>query len=229
MFAIIDALTRAFEPFTILLALLPLIGYLVVFSVIRLSGRALVTTGARDIAALAIAISGMLAIGPAELFFPTAAATMFGPLVWIALGGFYALSVSLIALTSQPKLVVYGRTPDELFEPLLAAARQVDTAAVGDASSQQVLLPSIGIRLRIDGQRGIDYSQVLSFEPNMSLRFWSKLLGELRSEVRKQASPMPRRGFAMLLVAMALCFLLVWKSFGNQELVVEGFRDWLWR
>jgi hypothetical protein len=229
MFAFIDALTRAFEPFTILLALLPLIGYLMVFSVIRLSGRALVTTGARDIAALALAISGMLAIGPAELFFPNAAATMFGPLVWVALGSFYALTVSLIALTTQPKLVVYGRTPEELFEPLLVAARQIDTGAVGDPSSLQVSLPNIGIRLRVDGQRGIDYSQVLSFEPNMSLRFWSKLLAALRSEVRKQASPMPRRGFVMLLVAIGLCSILVWKSFGNRELVVEGFRDWLWR
>ena len=226
---VIDALTRAFEPFTILLALLPLIGYLAIFSLIRLSGRALVTTGGRDIAALGIAISGMLAIGPAELFFPSAAATLFGPLVWIALGSFYALTVSLIALTSQPKLVIYGRTPEELFDPLLAAARQIDPEAVGDDSSLQVSLPNVGMRLRVDGQRGIDYSQVLSFEPNMSLRFWNKLLSGLRSEVRKQVSPMPRRGFAMLLVALGLCSILVWKSFGNRELVVEGFRDWLWR
>lgn len=226
---VIDALTRAFEPFTILLALLPLIGYLAIFSVIRLSGRALVTTGGRDIAALGIAISGMLAIGPAELFFPSAAATLFGPMVWIALGSFYALSVSLIALTSQPKLVVYGRTPEELFDPLLAAARQIDPAAVGDESSLQVSLPDVGVRLRVDGQRGIDYSQVLSFESNLSLRFWNKLLAGLRSEVRKQVSPVPRRGFAMLLVALGLCSILAWKSFGNRELVVEGFRDWLWR
>lgn len=221
-----------FEPFTILLALLPMIGYLVVFSLIRLSGRALVTTGARDIAALAIAISGMLVIGPGELllmFFLNAAATLYGPLVWIALGSFYALTVSLIALTTPPKLVVYGRTPEELFEPLLAAARQIDAGTVGDANSLQVSLPNIGIRLRVDGQRGMDYAQVLSFEPNMSLRFWSKLLAALRSEVRAKATPLPRRGFAMLFVAIGLCSILVWKSFGNRELVVEGFRDWLWR
>ena len=76
------------EPFTILLALLPLIGYLLVLSAIRLSGRALVTTGGRDVAALAMAISGLIAVGPAELFFPTAAATVFGPAVWVALAVF---------------------------------------------------------------------------------------------------------------------------------------------
>ena len=64
------------EPFTVLLALLPLIGYLLVLCIIRLSGRAIVTTGGRDIAALAIAISGLLAVGPAELFFPSSAAAV---------------------------------------------------------------------------------------------------------------------------------------------------------
>ncbi len=217
------------EPFTIVLALLPLIGYLSVLGLIRVSGRVLVTTGGRDIAALAIAISGLLAVGPAELFFPVTAATLFGPVVWIALGTFYALCVALVALTSTPKLVVYGRTPDELYEPLLNAARRMDPAASGDAKSLLVTLPSLGIHLRVDGQRGVDYGQVLSFESGVSLRFWSTLLGFLRAEVHDDSAPSPRRGFVMLLAAALLISILVWQGFGHQALVVEGFRDWLWR
>ena len=38
MLSILDALTRAFEPFTILLALLPLIGYLVIWLPARSRG-----------------------------------------------------------------------------------------------------------------------------------------------------------------------------------------------
>lgn len=225
MFTVLESI----DPFTILLALLPLIGYLVVFSVIRLSGRALVTTGGRDFAALAIAIAGLLAVGPAELFFPTAAATMFGPIVWIALAAFYGLSVSLITLTSAPRVVVYGRTPDEVFKPLLAAAKKLDLAARGDSELLQVSLPTIGIRLRVDGQRAIDHSQVVAFEPNVSLKFWNRLLAGLREEVHETTAPVPRRGFGMLLVALFLSVLLLWQSFGNRELVVEGFRQWLWR
>ncbi len=217
------------EPFTIVLALLPLIGYLVVLGLIRISGRVLVTTGGRDIAALGMAISGLCAVGPAELFFPYHAAIVFGPLVWVALAMFYSLCVSLIALTSAPKLVVYGRTPDELFEPLLRAARRIDPAATGDAGSLSVSLDSIGIHLRLDGQRGVDYAQVLAFETGVSLRFWSKLLGALRSEVHVSPAPMPRRGIVMLLSALMLAGILLWEGFGNQELVVEGFREWLWR
>ena len=83
--------------------------------------------------------------------------------------------------------------------------------------------------MRLDGQRAVDHAQVLAFEPNVSVRFWNLLLGNLRKQVQQQPSPMPRRGFAMLLVAIFLCSILVWQSFGNRELVVEGFRDWLWR
>lgn len=216
------------DPFTALLALLPLIGYLFVFSLIRLSGRALVTTGSRDTAALAIAVSGMLAVGPAELFFPSAAATVFGPLVWLALIGFYGLCIALISLTSPSKLVVYGRTPEELFQPLLAAAQKIDVQASGDDRTLQIAMPSIGVRIRIDGHRGIDCSQVIAFEPNVSPVFWSKLLTVLRMSVAT-APPVPRRGFAMFLVAVLISSFLLWQSLGNRELVVEGFRDWLWR
>ncbi len=217
------------DPFTILLALVPLIAYLLVISGVRLSGRALVTTGGRDIAALALAVSGLLAVGPAELFFPSAAATVFGPAVWLALAVFYGLSVSLIALSFPPRIAVYGRTADELFEPLLAAAQTLDAKASGDAGLLQVTLPVLGIHLRVDGHRGIDYAQIVAFEPNVSLRFWSKLLGATRAKVQGQTIPFPRRGFAMLGFTLILGGVLLTQSFGKQELLVQGFRDWLWR
>ena len=222
-------LFEAVEPFTLLLALLPLIAYLIVFSLIRLSGRALVTTGGRDIAALAIAISGFLAVGPAELFFPTAAATAFGPIVWLALAAFYGLSVSLIALTMCPRIVVYGRTPQELYDLLLAAAREIDSTASGESKMLQIKMPKSGVHLRIDGSSAIDYAQILAFEANVSLRFWSQLLAALRKQVQNQTTPLPRRGFVMLVCALLLTSFLLWQSFSHRELVVEGFRNWLWR
>ncbi len=217
------------DPFTILLALLPLIAYLLVISAVRLSGRALVTTGGRDVAALALAVSGLLAVGPAELFFPSAAAAVFGPAVWIALAVFYGLSVSLVALSFPPRIAVYGRTAEELFGPLLEAAQTLDAKASGDERLLQVTLPTLGIHLRIDGHRGIDYAQIVAFEPNVSLRFWSKLLGATRAKVHAQTTPFPRRGFAMLGFTLVLGGILLTQSFGQQELPVHGFGDWLGR
>ncbi len=216
-------------PFTIILAFFPLIAYLTVLGLIRLSGKALVTTGGRDIAALAMAISGFLAVGPAELFFPSAAVIVLGPYVWVALITFYSLCVTLIALTSTPKLVVYGRTPEELYEPLLQAARRIDQSATGDSNMLIVTLPAASIHLRVDGQRGVDYAQILAFEPNVSLKFWNMLLANLRAETEPTPAPAPRRGVVMFLFAVALGGLVTWQALGDQELVVQGFREWLWR
>ncbi|QDT04412.1 hypothetical protein K227x_28030 [Rubripirellula lacrimiformis] len=212
-----------------MLALVPLIGYLAMFSWIRISGRSMVTSGGRDIAAIAIAVAGMLAVGPAELFFPSTAATVFGPIVWLALAAFYGLVVSLIALTSAPKLVVFGRTPEETYPPLLRAATRLDPSTIGDANQLQVHLPALGIHLRVDGQRGLDHARILAFEPVGSPRFWNALLGNLRHEMAQSPAPAPRRGFAMLTITTLLIAFLAWKGFGDRALVVEGFRDWLWR
>lgn len=219
----------AIEPFTILLALLPLIGYLIIFSYVRVSGRGLVTTGARDIAAVAVAISGLLAVGPAELFFPQTAAIVFGPVVWLALILFYALIVTLIALTSTPKLIVFGRSVDEVYEPLLRAAKKLDETAIGDAGRMQINLPGLNVDLRVDGQRGVDHAKVVSFQPIASRRFWSRLLGELRHEIASETVRVPRRGFWMLAVTVVLSAVALFQAIGNQAAVVEGFREWLWR
>lgn len=214
--------------FHLVLALLPLIGYLLLLGIARLLGKVIVTTGGRDIAALGIAISGMVAIGPAELFFPNAAATVFGPWVWIALITFYALIVSLVALTATPKLVVYGRTPEQLFPALTAAAEQVDEKAVS-MDGLKVYLPSYGIHFRIDGYRSADHAQVVAFESGVSLKVWDKMFSHFRQEAEKTSAPAPRRGHMMILVAFALSAILLWQVISNQEQVVQGFRDWLWR
>ncbi len=216
-------------PFSLLLAAVPLISYLGVIAAIRVSGRSLITTGGRDVAAMGVAIAGLIAIGPAELFFPTAAATVFGPIIWIWLSMFYALCVALVALTVRGRLVVYGRSAEEMFPPLLRAARRLDPEASGDPGNLQVTLPGLGMHLRIDGHRGVDHAEVLAFERMCPPKFWSELLGVLRQEVAVSPRPVPRRGSAMLLLATVLAGLLLWRGIDQQAVVVEGFRQWLWR
>lgn len=217
------------EPIFLLIALLPLIAYLLLLAVIRLSGRALVTTGGRDIAALGFAVSGLVAAGPGELFFPKAAAGVFGGWVWLALAVFYALIVTLLGLTSRPRLVIYGRTPDQMLEPLYRAARALDDRAVLQPEASQVHLPQLRVRLRIAGQKGIDSATVESFEPIGAAAFWEKLLGHLRDQVEAAEKPTERRGGTMLLVAVGMSAMLAWQAITERHQVVEGFRDWLWR
>ena len=94
----IDAflLLIALLPLAAYFALLPLAAYLTLFGGLRLSGRPWVTSGGRDIFAVAVAISGLIAVGPAELFFPRAASSLFGAGIWPVLGFLYFLIVTLL-------------------------------------------------------------------------------------------------------------------------------------
>ncbi len=220
---------KTIEPFALLLALLPLVGYLLVLGLVRFSGRALVTTGARDIAALGIAIAGMIAVGPAQLFFPATAATVFGSIIWFALAAFYFLILMLVCLTTTPKLVVYGRKANECYDALLQAARRMDESATGDEATMQVTLPALDTRLRVDSIPGLDHCRVVSFVPILSIKFWHQLLRHLRGELKDSPSPALRRGLGMLVFALGLGAFLTWHTFNHQGLVVQGFRDWLWQ
>lgn len=216
-------------PLPLLIAAVPLIAYLAVLAGVRLFGQTLITTGGRDIAALAVAIAGLVAVGPVELFFPMQAAAMFGPLVWLALALLYGLCVTLATLTCRPKLVVYGRTPEEMYEPLLRAARRLDSTAEGDRDKLQVRLPGQGIHLRLAGHPGVDHADVLAFEPVAAGGFWGSLLASLRSEVAQLSAPRPRRGVAMLVATIALGVIVLWHGIHQQAVLVEEFRQWLWR
>ena len=216
------------DPFAILLALLPLIGYLLILGTTRALGKTIVTTGGRDIAALGIAISGLVAVGPAELFFPNTYASIFGPWVWLPLIAFYSLIVSLVALTTKPRLVVYGRTPEELYEPLLAASRKIDPSAKA-INGLRVQLPETGLHFRLDGFRNVDHAQVVAFEAGVPPRIWNTLLAHFRGEVDKLPTPTLRRGHIMLAWAGALTAIMLWQGIVHPEEVVQGFREWLWR
>ena len=216
------------EPFAIVLAFLPLIGYLLLLGSARVLGRVIVTTGGRDIAALGIAISGFVAAGPAELFFPNAAATVFGPWVWVALITFYALLVSLVALTSPPRLVIYGRTPEELIDPLLFAARQIDPKAE-ILDGLKVRLPDTAVHFRLEGYHNADHAQVIAFESNVPVRIWEKLFAHFREESEKLPPPKRRHGYVMLMFAVLLSTVLLHQGLQYHEMIVQGFRDWLWR
>lgn len=217
------------EPIYLLIASLPLIAYLLLLGVLRMLGRVLITTGGRDVAALGFAVGGLIAIGPGELFFPKAAAGVFGAWVWFALATFYALIVTLLALTSRPRLVVYGRRPDQMLEPLHEAAKELDPDATCDRETLQVFLPKLKVHLRAAGHSGIDSATIESFEPIAAIAFWDQLLGHLRDKAENTSPPVPRRGGTMLVFAILLAAFVGWRSIVERQQVVEGFREWLWR
>ena len=217
------------DPFPLLLALTPLAAYLLLIGTIRLSRRPLVTTAARDGAALAVGISGLMAIGPAELFFPAATAAAIGPLVWVGLLVFYSLVVTLIILTVRPRLIIYGAPAPLVLEPLHRACLLLDSQASVDPQRLQVYLPGLGVRLRVDGQAHQNTSEVVAFEPDLTPLFWRRLLATLRQEM----IPFPRStnygGIGMICCGALILILLAVPLIQQPGEVLAGFRQWLWR
>jgi hypothetical protein len=119
------------SPFLLLLAAVPLVSYLGVIAAIRVSGRALITTGGRDIAAIGVAIAGLMAIGPAELVFPAAAATVFGPIVWLWLAMFYVLCVALDCFDRPSPVGGLWTLGRRAFSPFIASGSTHGPGAMG--------------------------------------------------------------------------------------------------
>src|SRR4051812_131679 len=101
------------ETIYLCVALGPLALYFLMLGLVNLSHRPLLVTGARDAAALGLALAGFVIVGPMQLFMPEQAATQFGPYVWLLMVSFYALCVSLWILLSRPRLVIYNVSPSE--------------------------------------------------------------------------------------------------------------------
>ena len=97
------------DPLHLCIALGPVIAYLMLLGLINSRRRPFLTTGARDLSALGIGVSGLVIAGPMELFLPELATNQFGAYVWVMMLALYGLCWTLIVLLGRPRLVVYNR------------------------------------------------------------------------------------------------------------------------
>ena len=117
------------DPFRLCLAVGPVAVYFLLLGAINLSRRPLLVSGVRDAASLALAVSGLIIIGPMALFFPYAAEARFGPHIWLMLLALYALIVVLWLLLLRPRLVIYNISADKLRPILAEVVNRLDAEA----------------------------------------------------------------------------------------------------
>ena len=179
------------------IAAVPAAIYLMLLGRFRLSRQPLVTTGWRDAAALGIAIMGLVAIGPMQLFFPTYAAARFAGWVWGMLLGLYLLSVLLVVLGCRPRLIVYGLDEEGFLKVMHTAAQRVDAAA--NWQGQILTMPAVGLQLVAEPTGSSGVQTVVSLTSLTSVAPWMQLERELVTECRHtQAAHRGWAGVAML-------------------------------
>ena len=215
------------DPLHFCIAIAPLSVYLVMLGFLNLQRRSFVTTGARDAAALGIAISGLVVAGPMELFFPESAASQYGSFVWILLLSFYGLCVSLVVLLMRSRIVIYNINSEQLRPILNQVAIDLDKKSRWTGDS--LLIPDLNIHLHLEPVDWLRNVQLTSGGINQSFEGWRKLEVELRKALQPIRVRSNILGIGFLLIAGSLAVVSAGWMLSDPQSVAQSLDDLLRR
>lgn len=215
------------DPLHLSIALGPLSVYLMLLGAINLSKRPFMTTGARDTAALGVAVAGFAVAGPMELFLPERAVARFGPWVWVLLLSFYALTLLLIVLLMRPRLVIYNITAEQLRPLLSEVVQQLDTEHRW--AGESLVLPKLHVQLHLESFGPLRNAQLVSTGPQQSYAGWRTLeiaLAERLHQVNGVPNPY---GFSLLGFGILIIALVTFWTINDTENVNQALNEMLRR
>ncbi len=201
------------DPLRLAIAFVPLASYCFLIGLLNARRRPFLTTGGADLAALGAALSGLVLVGPIELFRPEAASAEYGGYVWVFLLGFYWLSIWLTVLLAKPRLVVYNISEEELRPVLAEAARAIDPQARW--AGESLSLPTRGVQLHLQSFDLMRHVSLISSGSKQSLAGWQQLTSQLYQQLQPlRVAPNPRALgivlFALILLATSTAHMLVY-------------------
>lgn len=211
------------DPFRLCLAFGPVAMYLLLLGAVNLSRRPLLVSGVRDVATLALAISGLAIVGPMELFFPYAAAMRFGPHVWLLLLGLYVMCVVLVLLLLRPRLVIYNISVDKLRPILAELVDRLDPAArwAGDS----LVLPGLGVQLYVDHFATMRCASLISTGRNQSHPGWRRLEAVLGDAMAREEVARNPRGLTLLGIGLLIIGAIVLAIARDPQAVAQSLLD----
>lgn len=213
------------DPLHFCISILPVSVYMLLIGSINLSRRSLVTTGARDLAALAIAVSGFMIAGPLELFLPEAVAAVLGGWVWVPLIMLYALVTTLVLLLMRPRLVIYNISAAQLQPLLQRVLLELDPQAswAGNAASA----PNLGLQLALEAYPGIRNVSLSSVGPEQSQDGWYHLRVHLAAELATHEQPRNAQGASYVMLAVVLAGTVLYSVVMGQQEIAQAFVEML--
>ena len=211
------------DPFRLAVALVPVAAYVLLLGLLNLRRRPFLTSGGCDLAALGVALSGLMLAGPLALFRPEAATRSLGNYIWLILLLFYWLWLILIGLLGRPRLVVYNISAEELHPVLAEIAGRLDPAARW--AGNNLSLPGLGIQLHLDSLDIMRNVSLVASGGRQNLDGWRMLARELAkslSTTRVKANP---RAVGLLLVSFAILALCSVQLLGNSSGVLQAMNE----
>jgi len=213
------------DPLRLAIALIPVASYLLLLGILNTRRRPFLTTGGGDLAALGAAMSGLVLVGPIELFRPEAAATQFGGYVWFFLLIFYWLWVWLAVLLARPRLIIYNISGEEL-RPLLAeAARSIDPQSrwAGDSLS----LPTLGVQLHVEPSHIMRNASLVASGSKQNLTGWRKLAIQLHKRIHGLQVERNPRALGIVLLACLLLVVSICHMLADPQRVAQAVQEML--
>ena len=214
------------DAFRLCIAFGPAAVYLLLLGGMNLARRPFLVSGARDAAALGLAVSGFVIVGPMELFFPHDAALYFGPFVWVLLLACYGLCIVLALLVLRPRLIVYNVSLDQLRPILAELVEQLDSNArwVGDS----LILPSLGVQLHLEGFAGMRNVSLVSSGPHQSHGGWRRLELALGAALASHP-PLGRnpRGVSLVSAGLLMVLAMTWAVSRDPHAVAQSLLEML--
>jgi hypothetical protein len=205
------------DPLRLAIALVPLAAYLLVIGCVNLRKRPLIVGGTGDAAAVATALSGLVIVGPLELFMPLAAAARFGAYVWCFLLAFYWLCASLAILMMRPRLVIYNTTPKVLRPILATVVHQLDPEARW--AGQTCALPGWEIEFHLESVGFLRNVSIVGAATDQNLAGWRHFEQALRPALREATVERGVRGAVFATCAAALLIAVVLQMFNDPQAV----------
>ncbi len=213
------------DPLHIAIALGPLAVYTLLMGMLNLFRRPFLTTGARDTAALGIAVSGFVIAGPMELFLPESAVILFGPLVWVLLLAFYTLCLTLVVLLMRPRLIIYNATYSQVRPLLSDLSLQLDKEARW--AGENLMLPQLGVQLTIESFPPLRNVQLVSAGPNQSYAGWRRLEVAMAAALRETSVQANPYGVSLLVASGAMTTLIGYYLLSDREGVASALFEML--
>ena len=213
------------DPLRLSLALGPVAAYLLLLGAINLSRRPFAVSGTRDTATLAMAVAGLIVVGPVELFFPETAAMQYGHYIWALILAMYALLTVLIVLLMRPRMVIYNITVDQLRPILADVVDRLDPRArwAGDS----LVLPGLGVQLYLDSLASVRNVSLVSAGRNQSYTGWRRLEQTLAPALGRLEVPRNPQAASLLSVGSLIVVAVVFAIARDPQAVAQALLDML--